>query len=179
MVNSRATRAPERLPASDCKAFACPPMDAVLAADHCHTQPSLLIIDQTDDLHLGETALLQGSASSRLGRQYINVRTFPRKQVNAVQCMPFRTAQTEQIVDFRVLLSQLGMKQMQKEPENGDKVSWNSHAGQAHGKVVKKIVKPMTIKGHHVAAPKDNPEFLVETPAGKRAAHKAKALKQE
>ena len=68
---------------------------------------------------------------------------------------------------------------MQKEPENGDKVNWNSHAGQAHGKVVKKIVKPMTIKDHHVAASEDNPEFLVETPAGKRAAHKATALKQE
>ena len=68
---------------------------------------------------------------------------------------------------------------MVKDPANGDAVSWNSHGGQAHGKVVKKIVKPMTIKGHHVAASEDNPEFLVETPAGKRAAHKASALKKE
>ena len=68
---------------------------------------------------------------------------------------------------------------MQKEPENGDNESWNSHAGHALGKVVKKIVKPTTIKGHHISASKDNPEFIVETPAGKRAAHKASALKQE
>ena len=68
---------------------------------------------------------------------------------------------------------------MSKEPKNGDNVTWNSHGGQAHGKVVKKIVTPMEIKGHHVAASKDNPEFIVETTTGKRAAHKATALKQE
>jgi hypothetical protein len=34
----------------------------------------------------------------------------------------------------------------------------------------------MQIKGHKVAASKDNPEYLVETDEGKRAAHKAKAL---
>ena len=67
---------------------------------------------------------------------------------------------------------------MTKDPAIGDEVSWNSHGGQAHGKVVKKIVKPMTIKGHHVAASKDNPEFLVETTEGKQAAHKASALKK-
>ena len=73
----------------------------------------------------------------------------------------------------------MGLKHMPKEPSKGDTVKWNSHGGQAHGKVVKKIVKPMTIKGHHVAASKDNPEFLVETSEGKQAAHKAGALKPE
>jgi hypothetical protein len=34
----------------------------------------------------------------------------------------------------------------------------------------------MVIKGHYVAASKDNPEYLVETAEGKRAAHKAGAL---
>ena len=34
----------------------------------------------------------------------------------------------------------------------------------------------MTIKGHKVAASRDNPEYLVETSEGKRAAHKAEAL---
>lgn len=58
----------------------------------------------------------------------------------------------------------------------GDKVSWKSHGGEAHGKVVKKVTRPMTIKGHKVAASKDNPEYLVETGEGKRAAHKAAAL---
>ena len=58
----------------------------------------------------------------------------------------------------------------------GDKVSWGSHGGKANGKVVKKLTSPMDIKGHHVAASKDNPEYLVETDEGKQAAHKAEAL---
>jgi hypothetical protein len=58
----------------------------------------------------------------------------------------------------------------------GDKVSWKSHGGTAHGKVVKKLTSPMTIKGHKVAASKDNPEYLVETDEGKQAAHKPDAL---
>lgn len=63
--------------------------------------------------------------------------------------------------------------------KNGDAVSWNSHGGEAHGKVVKKITSPMQIKGHKVAASADNPEFLVETDAGKRAAHKPDALRKD
>ncbi len=65
---------------------------------------------------------------------------------------------------------------MTKTPKSDDKVSWSSHGGTAHGKVVKKVTKPMTVKGHKVAASPDNPEFLVETEEGKRAAHKAAAL---
>lgn len=60
----------------------------------------------------------------------------------------------------------------------GDKVSWSSHGGSAHGKVVKKVTSPMTIKGHKVAASEDNPEYLVETDEGKRAAHKAGSLRK-
>ncbi|RVT89508.1 DUF2945 domain-containing protein [Sphingomonas crocodyli] len=60
----------------------------------------------------------------------------------------------------------------------GDKVSWNSHGGEAHGRVVKKVTSPMTIKGHKVAASKGNPEYLVETDEGKRAAHKPSALRK-
>lgn len=63
--------------------------------------------------------------------------------------------------------------------KNGDAVSWNSHGGEAHGKVVKKITSPMQIKGHKVAASADNPEFLVETDEGKRAAHKPDALRKD
>jgi hypothetical protein len=65
---------------------------------------------------------------------------------------------------------------MTKQLKNGDQVSWNSHGGKAHGKVVKKVTSPLTIKGHKVAASKDNPEYLVETDDGKCAAHKADAL---
>ena len=60
----------------------------------------------------------------------------------------------------------------------GDKVSWSSHGGTAEGRVVRKLTEPMDIKGHHVAASKDNPEYLVETEDGKRAAHKPTALKK-
>ena len=60
----------------------------------------------------------------------------------------------------------------------GDKVGWDSSGGHSTGKVVKKLTKPMTIKGHKVAASKDNPEYLVETGDGKQAAHKAGALKK-
>lgn len=60
----------------------------------------------------------------------------------------------------------------------GDKVAWSSHGGTAKGKVVKKLTSPTDIKGHHVAASKDNPEYLVETEEGKRAAHKPGALRK-
>lgn len=68
---------------------------------------------------------------------------------------------------------------MAKALKRGDAVSWNSHGGEAHGKVVKKITEPTTIKGHKVAASKDNPEFVVETKEGKRAAHKPGALHKD
>ena len=61
----------------------------------------------------------------------------------------------------------------------GDTVSWKSHSGTAHGKVLKKQTSPTQIKGHKVAASKDNPEFLVETEDGKHAALKAGALKRD
>jgi uncharacterized protein YijF (DUF1287 family) len=64
-------------------------------------------------------------------------------------------------------------------PKAGDKVSWKSHGGTAHGKVVKKQTTPTQIKGHKVAASKDNPQYIVETGEGKRAAHKAGALIEE
>lgn len=68
---------------------------------------------------------------------------------------------------------------MTKQLKSGDKVSWKSHGGEAHGKVVKKLTSPMTIKGHKVAASKENPEFLVETNEGQQAAHKAGALRKD
>ena len=63
--------------------------------------------------------------------------------------------------------------------KKGDKVSWKSPGGEAHGKVVEKITKPTRIKTHKVAASPDNPEFIVETGKGKRAAHKPEALKKD
>ena len=66
-----------------------------------------------------------------------------------------------------------------REPKAGDKVSWRSHSGTAHGKVVKKQTSPTQIKGHKVVASKDEPQFIVETNEGKKAAHKAKALTKD
>ena len=64
---------------------------------------------------------------------------------------------------------------MAKTLNSSDAVTWKSHGGEAPGKVVKKITAPTEIKGHKVAASKDNPEFIVETTAGKRAAQGASA----
>ncbi|GFE76602.1 DUF2945 domain-containing protein [Novosphingobium sp. TCA1] len=44
--------------------------------------------------------------------------------------------------------------------------------------MVGKLTEPSQIKGHKVAASKANPEFLVETEEGKRAAHKPGALRK-
>ena len=62
--------------------------------------------------------------------------------------------------------------------KHGDKVSWQSHGGTAHGKVVKKLTGETKIKSHKVKASKDDPQFLVETEEGKQAAHKPAALKK-
>ena len=61
----------------------------------------------------------------------------------------------------------------------GDKVKWKSPGGEAHGKVVREQTSETRIKGHKVAASKDNPQFIVETEEGKRAAHKPDALTRE
>ncbi len=63
--------------------------------------------------------------------------------------------------------------------KSGDAVSWKSHGGTAHGTIEKKQTSPMRIKGHTVAASEDNPEFIVHTKEGKKAAHKPQALTKE
>lgn len=68
---------------------------------------------------------------------------------------------------------------MAEDLKAGDRVKWNSHGGAAHGKVVRKQTSETQIKGHTVKASKDNPQFIVETDEGKRAAHKAEALTKE
>jgi hypothetical protein len=45
--------------------------------------------------------------------------------------------------------------------------------------VVRKQTSETQIKGHKVAASKDNPQFIVETEDGKKAAHKPSALTRE
>lgn len=61
----------------------------------------------------------------------------------------------------------------------GDKVEWKSSQGTVSGKVKKKLTVPTDIKGHHVAASRDNPEYLVASDkTGAEAAHKPSALKK-
>jgi plastocyanin len=61
----------------------------------------------------------------------------------------------------------------------GDAVRWSSHGSTAHGKVVKKQTSPTDIKGHHVAASKEDPQYIVATDDGKRAAHRPAALRRD
>ncbi len=60
----------------------------------------------------------------------------------------------------------------------GDKVSWRSHGGTATGKVVRTLTRRTRIKDHVVAASEEEPQLLVETDDGKRAAHKPSALRK-
>lgn len=62
--------------------------------------------------------------------------------------------------------------------KKGDTVTWQSHGGTAHGTVEKKQTSPTTIKGHKVAASPDNPEYIVRSDNGGKAAHKRAALKK-
>ncbi|SFS10007.1 DUF2945 domain-containing protein [Sphingomonas jatrophae] len=62
--------------------------------------------------------------------------------------------------------------------KSGDKVTWNSHGGTAHGTVEKKLTSDIKIKGQQIRASKDDPKVLVKTDKGAKAAHKPEALKK-
>lgn len=67
---------------------------------------------------------------------------------------------------------------MTKDLKNGDHVSWQSHGGTAHGVVEKKQTTDTKIKSHVVRATKDDPQYIVKSDNGGKAAHKAGALKK-
>lgn len=61
--------------------------------------------------------------------------------------------------------------------KKGDNVEWHSAQGTVKGIVKRKLTEPTELKGHHVAASDDNPEYLVESAkTGKEAAHKPESL---
>lgn len=63
--------------------------------------------------------------------------------------------------------------------KTGDKVEWETSQGKTKGTIKKKLTAPTDIKTHHVAASKENPEYLVESEkSGAMAAHKPKSLKK-
>lgn len=62
----------------------------------------------------------------------------------------------------------------------GASVTWKASEGEISGKVVEKLTKPTDIKGHHVAASADHPEYLVESSkTGALAAHKPGSLHED
>lgn len=66
---------------------------------------------------------------------------------------------------------------MADEFKKGDKVEWNTSQGKTKGTVEKKLTSETDINDHHVAASKDNPEYLVKSDkSGKEAAHKPGSL---
>jgi hypothetical protein len=63
--------------------------------------------------------------------------------------------------------------------KKGDKVEWGTSQGQTHGTVEKKQTSETHIKGHKVAATKDDPQYIVRSDkSGAKAAHKPDALKR-
>jgi hypothetical protein len=68
---------------------------------------------------------------------------------------------------------------MTEEFKVGDRVEWHSSSGKSVGKIKKKLIDPIEIKGHKVAASKENPQFLVVSDkTGEEAAHKPESLKK-
>lgn len=62
----------------------------------------------------------------------------------------------------------------------GDKVEWKTSQGPTSGTVKKKLTKAADIKGHHVAATPDDPQYLVQSEkTGAQAAHKPGALRKK
>ncbi|NJL22689.1 MAG: DUF2945 domain-containing protein [Leptolyngbyaceae cyanobacterium SM1_3_5] len=63
--------------------------------------------------------------------------------------------------------------------KKGDRVRWNYSGNTVEGVIRKKLTEPTEINGHHVAASKENPEYLVESSkTGKEAAHKPDVLEK-
>jgi hypothetical protein len=66
------------------------------------------------------------------------------------------------------------------ELRKGDEVTWNSHGGQAVGKVEKEITTETEAGGRKVKASADEPQYLVKSDkSGGEAVHKPSALKKK
>ncbi len=62
----------------------------------------------------------------------------------------------------------------------GDKVTWKSHGGEAVGKVEEKITSDTEAAGRTVRASEDEPQYLVESEkSGGKAVHKPAALHKQ
>ena len=66
-----------------------------------------------------------------------------------------------------------------RELKRGDTVEWETSQGTTHGTVEKKVTSRTHVKGHVVAASKDDPQYLVKSAkSGNLAAHKPDALRK-
>ena len=73
----------------------------------------------------------------------------------------------------------MAKKAVKKALKKGDKVEWSTPQGKTSGTVKKKLTSTTKVKGHTAKATKKDPEYLVESDkTGKKAAHKAEALKK-
>jgi hypothetical protein len=69
---------------------------------------------------------------------------------------------------------------MAKDLNKGDQVEWDTSQGKTHGIVERKQTSRTQIKGHMVAASKDNPQYIVKSgKSGKEAAHKPGELRKK
>ncbi|MDB5412508.1 MAG: hypothetical protein JWR10_843 [Rubritepida sp.] len=69
---------------------------------------------------------------------------------------------------------------MTSEPKKGDHVRWDTSQGETSGKVVRKLTRETSIKGHAAKATPASPQYLVESDkTGAEAAHKPEALKKD
>lgn len=67
---------------------------------------------------------------------------------------------------------------MAKQMKKGDRVEWNTSQGTTTGTVKKKLTRPTHVKGHHVEASEEEPQYLVESDkSGEEAAHHPEALR--
>jgi hypothetical protein len=68
---------------------------------------------------------------------------------------------------------------MTKRLRRGDRVSWSSHGSTAHGTVVRRVTRPVTINGHTARPTPDHPEYVVRTDDGAEAVHHPEALRRD
>ena len=70
-------------------------------------------------------------------------------------------------------------REMSKEFKKGDHVAWDTPQGETHGTVERRLTSETHVKGHKVAATREEPQYLVKSDkSGKEAAHKPEALRR-
>ena len=61
----------------------------------------------------------------------------------------------------------------------GDHVAWDTPQGETEGTVARRLTARTEVKGHTVAASKDDPQYLVRSDrSGEEAAHRPSALRR-